>query len=560
MGRRVRFVLFGTLLLLQAATIGVLWSFSGQASQRAVGDHLEALLMTAAEEAAIHTAEFISPAEDTIAVAAEVARDAGIATPGLERAFLQQMQRNPQLAGLYVATPEGDFFFVSRVRDGFRTKIISTASGRRRVQLIWRDANGGLRWAGDDPDDAYDPTTRPWYQDAVVGEGIRWTEPYVFFTSQRLGTTAAMAVHARGELAAVVGADIELDALSQFLTTLRLGEQGGAVITSSRGSVIAHPMPELTRAPAPGGGTRPVMLSDLGDPVARLATQVVRAAGEERLGTVVPVEAPDGAARAVGRSVPAGDVEWSIVIHASDDDFVGAIQQAQRRDRQLLLALGVIALALGAGALLPATKPIERLARQAATDPLTQLDNRRSAMARAELVARANHDRCFVIIDLDRFKEVNDRYGHVIGDEVLEAVAGRLARAVRPTDHLGRIGGEEFLLILDEATWAESEPIVERARRTLSQTPIVTSAGLLTVTASFGAVHATVAGDRATLLSVADEALRQAKRMGRNRVRAARYDGDDQSTRVTIDLSDRTSVTSIALKGLETGDPPPPTA
>ncbi len=545
MGRRVRFVAFGTLLLLQAATIFALWSVSGQASADAVEQHLEALLLTAAEEAAIHTTEFIGPAEDTITVTAGLVGEAVIDAPNLEEAFLQQLLRNPQLAGLYVASMNGDFYFVSRTPGGIQTKVISHGDGGRRVEITSRDEQGRGPQTMIEPDDGYDPRTRPWFELAMAADGeISWTDPYVFFTSRRLGTTASVPVVVDGSVVGVVGADIELDALSEFLTTLRIGERGGAVITTSKGTVVAHPDPSQTRSLGPLGILEPTMLSDLPDETARLAAQVVRAGGSNAVAKVLPFEAAGGSFRAVGRNIATGDSTWSIVIHADESDFVGTIQQAQQRDRQLLLGIGVLALALGAGALFPATKPLERLALQAATDPLTQLDNRRTIMAKADIAARDNCDRCFVIIDLDRFKRVNDRHGHVIGDQVLEAVAGRLVRAIRPTDSVGRIGGEEFLMILNGATWEQAEPIVDRARNAIRSTPIHTAAGVLDLTASFGVAHATEASERAVLLSVADEALLQAKRLGRDRVRVVQV--SDTPSRVTIDLTETTSVTRVA--------------
>lgn len=176
---------------------------------------------------------------------------------------------------------------------------------------------------------------------------------------------------------------------------------------------------------------------------------------------------------------------------------------------------------------------IESLARSnkqlealSTTDPLTGLGNRRYLQTQldamlAETAARG-HPTCCAIIDLDHFKDINDRYGHDIGDEVLAAFATRIQHTVRPTDVVTRIGGEEFAVIMHYLNPAQYRPeIFERIQRGLSQRPIQTSVGEIAITASIGVCCVT--GDdtdisRESLLKGADEKLYQAKSEGRNRV------------------------------------------
>ena len=548
MGRRVRFAVFGALLLLQGVTIGALWSVSGQASEAAVETHLETLLSTASEQAAIHTTNFIRPAEDTITLTAELIGAEGVGAENLEDSLLTQLERHPQLSGLYVAEPDGRFLFVARDGAGFQTKVIDISGGVRSVMVTNRNANRVVTETRPTPDDAYDPTTRPWYAAAIESGGaLRWTDPYVFFTSRQLGTTAVTPVVVDGGVVAVVGADIELNSLSHFLTTLPLGESGGAIITTAGDQLIAHPMPEMTWSESFDGEPRANSIEDLEDLTARNAHRAIRAVDAPD-GVVTVFENDRGIARAVAQSVSVGASEWSIVIHAYEGDFVGGIQDAQARDRQLLLGIGILALGLGAGAVFPATKPLERLAREATTDPLTQMENRRSILAKADVAAKAKGDRCFAMIDLDGFRHVNDRFGHVVGDEVLEAIAGRLLRTIRPEDAIGRIGGEEFLLLISGADWEQAQPIIERARNAIRATPVVTSAGAIHITASIGVVSTTAEGERASLLAAAARALSDAKRLGRDRVRLVRLaDSGSVLSGVTVDLRDDTAVTRVPV-------------
>jgi diguanylate cyclase (GGDEF)-like protein len=123
------------------------------------------------------------------------------------------------------------------------------------------------------------------------------------------------------------------------------------------------------------------------------------------------------------------------------------------------------------------------------------------------------------MIDLDHFKKINDTYGHLVGDEVLKAVAKRIAMVLRTEDVLGRFGGEEFLVIAPGSTLSDAEAIAERLRATVAISPVVSK---VSVTVSIG-VSSTETGpcDSTALVRSADEALYEAKRNGRNCVQAA---------------------------------------
>jgi two-component system, cell cycle response regulator len=164
---------------------------------------------------------------------------------------------------------------------------------------------------------------------------------------------------------------------------------------------------------------------------------------------------------------------------------------------------------------------LEELAR---TDVLTGLANRRHAddVLRATIAGARRHGRdvSVILVDIDRFKSVNDRHGHAVGDAVLRAVAARLAAGLREEDTASRWGGEEFLLVLPDAP--DAGVIAERLRATLAADPVHTGDGhCVAVTASFGWA-AWSAGETAdTLVARADTALYAAKDGGRDRVVSA---------------------------------------
>jgi len=161
----------------------------------------------------------------------------------------------------------------------------------------------------------------------------------------------------------------------------------------------------------------------------------------------------------------------------------------------------------------------------AVQDPLTGLSNRRALfdqfaheMARAR---RSGEALSVCVMDLDHFKQINDRHGHAAGDAVLVRVAELLRECLRETDRIGRIGGEEFVLVLPDTGHEGAKKVIERCRVALVGTPVMLDVGdSLTVSASFGVVTA-LAGEHATesqLVSRADDALYLAKQRGRNRV------------------------------------------
>ena len=187
------------------------------------------------------------------------------------------------------------------------------------------------------------------------------------------------------------------------------------------------------------------------------------------------------------------------------------------------LALACSLLARRARAL---SRLAHRFAKAARTDDLTGLANRREANQALEVeVARAlryGHRLSCLLLDIDYFKAINDRFGHCIGDQVLVEIASRLAAAVRREDVVGRWGGEEFLVILPHTDSFGGRRVAEKLRRTVAETPIWIDGQSLQVTISLGLAElASLDPKRADILvHAADQALYEAKSAGRNRVAA----------------------------------------
>jgi len=169
---------------------------------------------------------------------------------------------------------------------------------------------------------------------------------------------------------------------------------------------------------------------------------------------------------------------------------------------------------------------VKHLEEMALTDPLTGVGNRRLLSRQLEyhlLDASARHGGvCFVMLDLDNFKAINDTHGHDVGDEVLIGFTRRIRRTVRPTDLVARMGGEEFGIIM-HYTRAENfrHSTLERLLQSINQRPFKTSVGDISVTASIGVCFYRGEGEQPSvqnLIKCADEKLYEAKSNGRNQI------------------------------------------
>lgn len=173
----------------------------------------------------------------------------------------------------------------------------------------------------------------------------------------------------------------------------------------------------------------------------------------------------------------------------------------------------------------------ERLRHMSQTDGLTGLDNRRHLNERIDEMfshaQRLSEPFSVVMCDLDKFKSVNDSYGHLAGDEVLKQLAAILREEAREIDRVGRYGGEEFMLLLPGTVLDAAVTFAERVRKHVERHTFTFAGGSLQRTASFGVsgwphprIH-----DSDALVRAADDALYVAKETGRNRV--VRFDSDE---------------------------------
>lgn len=206
----------------------------------------------------------------------------------LERYLQEQLSINPHFAGIYVGTPIGDFYdvrrFDAKVEGGFRTKLILHTAQGKQVRFVYRDAQFQPLSEEISVTDTYDPRKRPWYQKALAENRIVWTDPYIFYTSQKPGITIAGPFYgASGKLMGVVGVDIEIDQLSVFIGNLKIGKHGKAFMLNRNADVVAFGDLDKLKAKqtSAAGDTRLVKVQELDDPQTRKAFEAARIETDE---------------------------------------------------------------------------------------------------------------------------------------------------------------------------------------------------------------------------------------------------------------------------------------
>ncbi|WP_166261062.1 sensor domain-containing diguanylate cyclase [Marinobacter salicampi] len=176
---------------------------------------------------------------------------------------------------------------------------------------------------------------------------------------------------------------------------------------------------------------------------------------------------------------------------------------------------------------------IKQLEHSANTDALTGIANRRRFFASGLMAlrrsARNGRPVSVLLFDADHFKQINDSYGHGIGDDALRHLVALAQRALRDIDHLARIGGEEFVVLLEDTGPAQASAVAERLRALVESEPLRTGRYTIPLTVSIGVVtvSANQIPELEVLLASADRALYQAKSGGRNRVVLVSAQGDE---------------------------------
>ncbi len=326
-----------------------------------------------------------------------------------------------------------------------------------------------------------------------------------------------------GNFIGVTGVGLKLDAVSAIVDRYR-GVFGRTVyFVNGEGRVTVHPNPDRAYT------------TDVAD-IPGMAPYAEAIMSGERQGAVI--ERPGGNVLMTTRYIP--DLDWTLVVEEDESEALTGLDDAYLTN----FAIGLAAiLGTGLAIVLAIDRYHRRLEDMATIDTLTGLANRQYFDSAFELAVhrmrRSGQSLSLIMLDLDRFKLVNDRHGHQFGDRVLQTVARVVRERVRRSDVVARWGGEEFVVLMEDCARDKAREIADAIRQHVESDPGLETAGPEgdPLTVSLGVVSARETGesDREAaellvdrLVGAADAALYRAKANGRNRVEVA--EGEDTST------------------------------
>ncbi len=361
----------------------------------------------------------------------------------------------------------------------------------------------------------FDPRERPWYKAGQIATTQTWTAIYIDFkTLQLVGTRARRVNNAAGEFEGVVATDLSLQHLNSFLKRLKLTANGFALIVEPDGNLVATSRGPHLRKGVGDDNTR-LSAAASGDPLIAATYDAVKSLTDR--GDVSDASrtssftGPDGAVVQAGyaRLRDKAGLDWIVAVAVPRSDFMQQVTDNVRRTVWMALLACLLIAAVGFAVLNVISKDLRRLAlaardmgdgildkkitvhrtdeigdlaqsfadlqRRLLTDRLTGIANREALVRRIEdrilRNRRQGDSRPFAVlfVDLNKFKLVNDRYGHDVGDLVLTEIGHRLAASVREADLAGRYGGDEFIVLLDDvANRQDAASVREKLERVLA--------------------------------------------------------------------------------------------
>ncbi len=352
-------------------------------SQRVLQEHARQIMTNVADLAQSQSYRHLVTAQQTAELTIHMLTDevlnlSDTQIEPLTRYFHDQLSLYPHFAGIYLGLPNGDFFDVRRHNqkgpDGFRTKIITHTNKHKKTRLIWRNSRRQFVDQEQVPDDTYDPRLRPWYRKVLEKRGIIWTDPYIFFTSQKPGiTVAAPWYDAQGQLKGIVGVDLAIDRLSTFFAGLKIGRNGQAFLFNRNADMVAFPDPAKlkTKTNESTASSSFVKIHELEHGISRKAFTAAHL--DQGADGIIRLDKPRfGHFEHQGQTYlamfkPFDDQNWPwiIGIYMPADDYLGTIKDNRRLNIYFTLVISLLAAVVGMLLAKGIIKPISRLAAQA---------------------------------------------------------------------------------------------------------------------------------------------------------------------------------------------------
>jgi len=526
-------LIFIGLIVIQSLSVGIIMLRQHGMGEEILLAHARDMMLRLADGAIQHTNTHLQSAENTAHITTGLVKS-GLLVPEksekLEFYFLEILKNSSAISGITYGNNQGEFLYVARQPEGndatYLTKIINIQGDQKEQKHVHRKPDYSIQ-SQNLFEDSYDPRTRPWYN-AFTEQKLLWTPPYIFYTSQNPGITVSIpSINPSDHLVGAFGVDIEISSLSSFLAHRQVSANSSSFIVTHNGSIAAHSNIETIKKFNDNGQLQLVNITELTEN-SRITTLWDRITSIDRKellnGVSLDFNADGKKYLAFAQSFPEdSEWPWIMAVMAPENDFIGTLRKSKRYHLLKALAYSIaitLFLFLLAARFL---KPIRKLLQHAHFDPLTDLFNRRAFFEiTSKMLKHANEQKfpaCIAMMDIDNFKSINDTHGHNVGDEILVAIAGRLRSALDEKDIIGRYGGEEFVVLLTDATADQGLKVCERLRGAISDTPIQSADAEIETTVSVGlAPVPDKALDITQTLYLADQALLHAKKAGKNQV------------------------------------------
>ena len=484
------------LVLLAAAIIGLLSYNAGRDAVDTLADHV---LNETVNRIAQAVDKHISGSEAVL----ETAFPSDVPPPASVKDDLDSLRTRFWLATsvhrdpnnyAYYGNRHGQFFGLWRFSETEAELRLRTESNMPRSIYRFSTIRGELKNPQQE-ERLFDPRERPWYKAGQGTSTQTWTAIYIDFkTLQLVGTRARRVNNAAGEFEGVVATDLSLQHLNTFLKGLKLSANGFAFIVEPDGNLIATSRgPHLRKGVGEDNTRLNAAVSD--DPLIAATYKAVRSLTDRSDASsgarTSSFAGPDGAVVQAGyaRLRDKAGLDWIVAVAVPRNDFMQKVtENVHRTVAMALVACGLIAvigflvlnviakdlrkLAVAAremgDGILDSKIPVDRtdeigeLAKSFATMQRRLLTDRLTGIANREAIVRRIEDRILrhrrqgdshpfavLFVDLNNFKQVNDRFGHDVGDRVLTEIGQRLTANVREGDLAARFGGDEFIVLLD---------------------------------------------------------------------------------------------------------------
>ncbi len=454
---------------------------------------------------------------------------------------------------VYFGGSDGRFIGINRVNKDFvELYLREPGASRRQVYAVTEPGDRSRILRTDD----YDPRTRLWYGVAADKKQAVWSPVYNDFSSGEPTITLAKSVYrADNTPVGVVGTDVTLKVLTDYLRTLEISEHGIAFVVDGNGFMIATSGKELPFKMVNGAPQR-MHVDEMQTPLIAQTYATVREwmrGADSRKGVLAASSgALEIAAGGIGRQY---GVDWLTVVAVPRSDFMSGVTRSFLQGMFIAIMCVIVALVLGLAILNRVLDDLRKLTEAARRigdgEPLPTLNIRRrdeigqlamsfsemeynlridkltAVFNRASLIAQIGFLRrqleqktgdrpsfALLFIDLDRFKAINDQYGHGAGDKVLITVATRLRESVRVSDVVARYGGDEFVVLLKGVTAAADVIATEEKIRQIVEEPVHLEHAVVRVGVSIGwAMFPEDGEDVDALLKIADKRMFDTKKI-----------------------------------------------